>query len=216
MGGSIGHGLSGTNRERENSLRSGNILIVDLNNCLRVQLTFWEFRFWTLLPCILVIFLWGCRGRVTLLVCHPPSPCHVCWHLHACLVKWGWSRWGQGRVRWIDIQYCKEPCSCSSWCLRKGLSHRKGNLIMMEHQPWIREWRHGQMDKDRNRVSDSWPLIFLQAWFAFTTSELTKYLSSARVACWNFTLHHYSFPEHLGCDTKVLLDSLVVWPVFTV
>lgn len=58
----------------------------------RVQLTFWEFRFWALLPYVLVMLLWGCRGRVMLLFC-PLSPCHVCWHSHACPVMWEWGRW---------------------------------------------------------------------------------------------------------------------------
>lgn len=143
MGGSTGHGLSGANGERENSRLYWNNLMRIWIIVWRVQLTFWEFRFGNWLPNILIILLWGCRGRIMLLVCHPLSPCHVHWRYScACLVRWQWGKWGRGAVGWIDIQFCKEPCLYSSWHLKKGLSHRAGNLFMMEYHsdPWKEIW----------------------------------------------------------------------------
>lgn len=149
-GGSIGHGLSGANGERENSMFYWNLLIVDLNNCLKSSayiLRIQVLGFVAVHPCNASVRLQG-ESHASFLSTEPMS----------CTLTF---TWGRGGLEWMDIQYCKEPYLCSSRCLRKSLSHREGNLFMMEYHSLICERGYGWLVWDLTIVSDSWlPWIF--------------------------------------------------------
>lgn len=110
MGRSVGHGLNGANEgERKHHIlreypESLWIWII----VWRVQFIFWEFRFGVLLPYILVMLLWGCRGK-SHASCLPSTEPMSCTLTFTCLSAQ--MRVRQLGVPWsrvIGIHHCKE------------------------------------------------------------------------------------------------------------
>ena len=126
---------------RQKSVHNWNIL----NNWIwiivwRVQFIFWEFRFGTLLPHVLVMLLWGWGGNIMLLVCCPLEP--MSWMLSFTCLSWGWGEgvglYVEGMMNWLSLL----PRTLGSpWCLRKSPSPREGYLFMMEDHSLIPAWK---------------------------------------------------------------------------